>query len=400
MAQAILARIQTFQVRPGPGGRPGGVGSWSRCAFSGLIVFISLLSCANAALSATSDGTNAPESLPSNVPLPDNQKLGLPTFFGTHPWPPIDPFNPDAAVATNLPAGDRFYKVFAPGASRHPATDPLGSVQLSFPTGNSFLPHVVSVSGTYPGTTASTSNRNYSVNVVQDDSGKLTFLGTVDGLLGRTGSPQIAGLGFIRTIQGKPMLRLRGSLNGALDGLPLRGSGTFTAPAALAGFGASGFGLSVTGSYAGKLGDTPFSGRRSLIQIPVIADAATNIHDGWALGLDIHSKTVGKAQRTYVTAQLVLPSGDTIAFPERPARYTKTGYTLSFVGGTNITANPPVRNRRASVGIRSMALSQGTNSLVATSGTIGYHFLGQSGTANLVDFSPTASGQVKNQKLP
>lgn len=337
--------------------------------------------------------TNTPESLPAHIPLPDSLKLsGQPDWFGPHPWPPIDPFNPDTAVPTNLPAGDRFFKVFAPGVSGHPPPDPLGSLLITFPTSNAFLPHIVSLTGSYPGTSA-TSNRNYNVNVVQDDSGKLTLLGTVDGLLGRTGSPQIGAVGFIRTIQGKPMLRLRGSLSGTLDGLPLRGSGTFTAPTALAGF-ASGFGLSVTGSYAGKLGETPFSGRKALLQIPVLADSAANIHDGWSVGLDIHSKTIGKTQRTFVTAQLFLPSGDTIAFPERPAHYTKTGYTFSFVGGTNITANPPVRNHRASIGIRTMSMGQGGNGFVPTSGTIRYHFLGQGGTANLVDFMPASAKPV------
>jgi hypothetical protein len=355
-----------------------------------LLLFVILLMNQPSVLAAD---TNTPESLPANIPLPDSLKLsGLPPFFGSHPWPPIDPFNPDAAVATNLPAGDRFYKIFAPGA--HPPTDPLGSLVITFPTGNSFLPKIVSVTGNYPGTSDTASNRSYSVNVVQDDSGKVTFLGTVDGLLGKTGSPQISGVGFIRTIQGKPVLRLRGSLAGTLDANPLRGSGTFTALPALAGFGASGFGLSVTGSYAGKLSDAALSGRKALLQIPVLADSATNIHDGWTLNLDIHSKTVGKAQRTFVTAQLALPSGDTIAFPERPARYTKTGYTLSFVGGTNITANPPVRNHRASIGILAMSVSQGTNGLVATSGTIRYRFLGQAGTANLVDFMPTSAKPV------
>jgi len=272
---------------------------------------------------------------------------------------------------------------------------------IAFPANNSLLPHIVSVSGNYRGTSATASNRNYSVDIVQDDSGKLSLLGTVDGLLGKSGSPQIGGIGFVRTIQGKPTLRLRGSLTGALDGLPLRGSGMFTAPAALAAFGTAAYGLTATGSYSGKLGDTPFSGRKLPLQIPFLADAGTNIHDSWTLSLNLHPKTVGKTTRTFVSAQLVLPSGNTIEFPDRPARYTKMGYTLSFVGGTNITANPPVRNHRASIGIRTMSGTQQGNSFVATSGTIRYHFLGQAGTANLLDFVPPSAKPVtKAQPSP
>src|SRR5262249_42970128 len=152
----------------------------------------------------------------------------------------------------------------------------------------------------------------------------LSLLGTVDGLLGKTGSPQIGGIGYVRTIKGQPLLRLHGSLIGTLDGAPLRASGAFTALALLAPFTNAGFGLPPTGSYSGKRGDTPFSGRKATLQIPFLPDSATNIHDSWTLALNLRRKTVGKTERTFAAARLFLPDGNEIDFPERAARYTKT----------------------------------------------------------------------------
>jgi len=302
-------------------------------------------------------------------------------FLGNYPWPPFDPSNPEQASLTNIPAGDRFARGLFTSVP-----DPLGDIVLSFPTNSSSLPRIVDISGRYSGTSASASNRNYTVDIGQDESGKLSLLCTVDGLMGKTGNAQISGVGFIRTVQGQPMLRLRGSLNGTLDGSPLRANGTFSAPASLASFSAGAYGLTSTGSFSGKLGDAPFSGRKRQLQIPLLTEAGANIHDSWTLALNFRRKTVGKTERTVASAQLALPSGATIQFPERPARYSKSGYTLSFVGGTNITANPPVRNHRASIGIRRMGLTQQGESWTVTSGTIRYSFLGQAGTGDLAAF--------------
>jgi hypothetical protein len=305
-------------------------------------------------------------------------------FLKNYPWPPFDPSNPEQASLTNIPAGDRFARGFFISEPSQP--DPLGDLVLSFPTNGSSVPRIVDISGRYRGTSTSASNRNYTVDIGQDESGKLSLLCTVDGLLGKTGSAQISSVGFIRTVQGQPMLRLRGSLNGTLDGTSFRANGTFNAPAALASFSGRAYGLTSTGSFSGKLGDAPFSGRKRPLQIPLLTEAGANIHDSWTLALKFSRKTVGKTERTFASAQLALPSGATIQFPERPARYLKSGYTLSFVGGTNVTANPPVRNHRASIGIRRLGLTQQGESWTVTSGTIRYSFLGQAGTGDLAAF--------------
>ena len=144
-----------------------------------------------------------------------------------------------------------------------------------------------------------------------------------------------------------------------------------------------------TGSYSARLGLSPFFGRKRAVEIPLVTGATTNLQDSWTFALNFHQRLVGKRERTFASGRLFLPSGDIIQFPERATRYTKTGYTLSFFGGTNITANPPVRNRRASIGIKRMGLTKQGGGWTATNGVINYRFFGQGGTGNVVEFVPS-----------
>ena len=329
------------------------------------------------------------EPLVSDHNLPDSLYLSSkPAWFGNFNWPPVEPFSPSTAIASNLPAGDRYFRLSS--ATNQPS-DPLGDLVFVFPTNNASLTRIVGISGNYHGVSTDASNRNYSVNISQDDSGKFKLLCSMDGLLGKIGNTEISGIGFVRTIRGQPLLRLRGNLAGTLDGEGLRAGGSFVAPAQLVDFGTGSSGLMATGSYSAKLGLTPFLGRKRAVEIPLVVGAATNLQDSWTFAMNLHRRMVGKRERTFASGRLTLPSGDTIQFPERSAHYTKSGYTLSFFGGTNITANPPVRNRRAVIGIKRMGLAQDEGGWTATNGVIAYRFYGQAGSGSVLSFLTTTS---------
>lgn len=89
------------------------------------------------------------------------------------------------------------------------------------------------------------------------------------------------------------------------------------------------------------------------------------------------------------SAQLRLPSGDTIVYPEIAAKYSaKTGYSLPFKGGTNVTVQPNLPDKKSTVSIKGMTLAMQDSSTdyQPTAGTISYQFLGQKGSGNLLDF--------------
>ena len=87
------------------------------------------------------------------------------------------------------------------------------------------------------------------------------------------------------------------------------------------------------------------------------------------------------------SAQLLLPNGDTISYPEKLTKYSATkGYTLSFKGGTNVTVMPNRIDKKSSILIKGLTFIQQGSDWNPTGGTITYQFLGQKGTANLLDF--------------
>jgi hypothetical protein len=67
--------------------------------------------------------------------------------------------------------------------------------------------------------------------VAQDESGKLTTMGTMDGILGKDGNSQIsAGGGTVRTVNGEPTARISGRFTGTRDGVGASFSGKAAAP--------------------------------------------------------------------------------------------------------------------------------------------------------------------------
>src|SRR5262249_26378806 len=144
-------------------------------------------------------------------------------------------------------------------------------------------------------------------------------------------------------------------------------------------------GISGTGTYASKVGGVPFSGKNVPVQVAAPPGATDNLQQNWSLHLDIHKKLVGKTQRTAASAQLLLPNGDTISFPDKLIKYSATkGYMISFARGTNITMQPTKIDSHSTVAIKNLTFVQQGSDWQPTGGAVSYKFLGQKGTANLL----------------
>ena len=276
----------------------------------------------------------------------------------------------------------------APAGGASP--DPLGNFHFAFPTNNPALVRILSVIGNYQGVSPSVPARNYNLDVAEDESGRLTALGTVDGFVDSTGSTEISeSIGVIRTVQGEPAARISGTFRGTRDGLGASIRGRATLPVEWVDLGGGTNGLEGTGSYSSRIGGIPLSGRNVPLHLPAPPGAAENLKKDWGLQLEITRKRIGTKGRTVASARLLLPNGDTVAYRERTVRYSaRAGYTLVFTRGTNITLNPPKLDRRSSITVKGFQLTQPNPALQEwqpTNGTVRYRFLGQDGTARLTD---------------
>ena len=100
-------------------------------------------------------------------------------------------------------------------------------------------------------------------------------------------------------------------------------------------------------------------------------DPATN----WSVQVDFQTTVNARnaLPKLVAVAQLVLPSGETIVFPAVPAHYSlRTGYSLVFQHGTNVTVHPALRTAPTSLTIRHLTCLATNGSWHASSGTVTY----------------------------
>ncbi len=293
-------------------------------------------------------------------------------------------YSENMAVTAGQLYGDNFFEtggvtplVIAPG--------PTGTFRFRY---NPLLTAIVSVTGNYKGLSPYGTHRSYNVDIAQDESGKLSAISTVDGILNKDGNPEISGnVGTVKTVNGEPTAQLKTAFTGTRDGTKTTFSGTATVPVKVTDVGGGTEGIAGTGSYRAKAGDVPVTGKNVPIQVAAPPGAVDNLKKDWTLQLDITGKQDARG-KAYIVAssQLVLPNGETIVFPEKRTRYsTKTGYSLSFTGGTNVSVNPQKVDRRTSILIKGMTLVKQGNVWQPTAGTITYKFFGQRGSGNLLD---------------
>jgi hypothetical protein len=277
------------------------------------------------------------------------------------------------------------------------APGPTGRFRFGFPTNNPLLAIIASIIGHYsgfypPAAWTGLFNilgiRRYEMDIAQDESGKLSYMGTMDGVTTKDDNTQLSGpIGAISSVNGKPMAKFKGSFDHKYDGIPGKVTGNANIPVEVINIG----GIDSVSGMAndrGKIGSVPFSDKNVPFQVDAPLGAVANLKKDWSFQLDLTGKQDARG-KTYIVAslQLLLPNGDTIVFPEKRTNYsTRTGYSLSFTGGTNVTINPPKVDRKTSIKIKGMTLVKQGKVWQPTAGTITYKFLGQQGSGNLLDF--------------
>jgi hypothetical protein len=265
--------------------------------------------------------------------------------------------------------------------------DPTGSFDFKSPTNSSLLTLIASIIGNYSGVTPTVFHRNYNIDVAQDETGKLTAMGTMDGIEDGNGSSDLTlPVGSVKTVNDEPAALLKGNFSGTRDSETTTFSGTAMLPLEVVDVGGGTNGLAGTGSYKSKVAGVPFSGKNFPVQFAAPDGSEDNLKTDWSFHIDLQKKTIQGKERTVASAQLTLPSGDTIVYPEKVVKYSPKGYSLSFKGGTNTTVNPPKIDKKSSISIKGLTFVQQGADWKPTAGTISYQFLGQKGTANLMDF--------------
>ena len=116
-------------------------------------------------------------------------------------------------------------------------------------------------------------------------------------------------------------------------------------------------GFGGTGSTRANRG-VPFSAQNVPFDVAApTPEAQQKLKKNWTLQLDIYSRQDAKGKSYLVTsAELLLPNGDTIVFPEKKTKYSATkGYALSFKRGTNTRTNLP--DKKTSISIKGMTMT-------------------------------------------
>lgn len=274
-------------------------------------------------------------------------------------------------------------------AATYAVISPTGTFQFPFPVGHPALTAIASLTGNYTGVMPGPfTSRAYDLDVAMDEAGKLVVLGTVAGVVPAPGADPVGGTGAVKTVDGAPTMQLKMSFEGTLDGMPATAKSSGRAELDVVNVGGGALGLQGTHSYKAKLGGVPFAEKNAPAHTVFDPGSVDNVAKAWTIALHFAERTDAKGKR-YIgaDADLVLPDGDTVVFPERKAKYTVAkGYSLSFKNGTNVTIAPPAVATKVKVKIKGMTLVPEGLGWRPTGGTIQYQFLGQKGLANLVDF--------------
>jgi hypothetical protein len=303
-------------------------------------------------------------------------------------------FGPDLNMLSWFGPSENSKKItvtFSGGTST--VENPTGTFSFVFPTNSTVLAAIANISGNYVGQTPTSAKRNYTVDIAQDESGKVAGMGTVDGIIPSGGSPAnntISGnVGAISTINNEPTAQFKGKFTGTRDDVPVSTSGSSKGPVEISDIGSGTNGVTGTASFKSNFGGVPYSAKNQPLAIPVSPSTAANLHKQWDLQLSIQSKISPKTSKSYIgaTAILTRPDGDVIIYPERVVKYSsKTGYSVAFKGGTNMTAVPNAPDKKSTVAIKGMTMTKQGLTWTPSGGTLSYAFLGQKGSGELLDF--------------
>ena len=289
---------------------------------------------------------------------------------------------------------DNFQEIGGVVPSGPPSPVPVGSFLFGFPTNNPLLTAIVYIAGHYQGVYP-VGPHNYNVDLAEDETGKLAVMGTADGVQDASGNSEISlSAGAITTVSGKPTAQLNVNFTGTVDSEIGTFGSTAVAPLELVDIGGGTQGFVGTASYSANFGGMQFSGNNLPFQVTPPPEALDNLKKDWSIQIDVRANSTTnkkgkvKIKGQIVSAQLTLPNGDTIAFPEQTTKKysNKKGFSLSFANGTNLSRNPPTIDTHSSIMVTGLKFLQQGGVWQPSAGTITYRFLGQQGTANLLDF--------------
>jgi hypothetical protein len=283
---------------------------------------------------------------------------------------------------------DNFAETGGVPSSGGTAPVPTGKFSFGFPTNNPLLVAIANITGSYIGTTTIAPYRGYAVDAAQDESGKVVAMGSVAGITTPTGGTEISGgAGTVKTVNDRPTCVMKGSFEVNRDGTPATLKGTFSGPLEVVDIGGGSNGVAMDVNFSAKANGVPFTFRETGTMVPVNDSQIANLRKNWTLELDINQKTVNGKPVTVATASLTLPNGDTVSFPEKKVKYSSTkGYNLSFSKGTITTVMPNRPDKKSKIKITGLTFAKPDTEWQPTGGTINYSFLGQKGTAKLMDF--------------
>jgi hypothetical protein len=264
---------------------------------------------------------------------------------------------------------------------------PTGSFELSAPVGDPDVPQMVDLTGTYAGESPTRHRRAYEFDVAMDDQGKLAVLGTLAGHATRDGGPIEASAASVRTVNGVPTVQTQGKFDGTRDGVTTSSSGSIRGPAEMQDTGAKSL---VTGSfdYKANVGGVRFKDKNVPIEEIATPEHLGNLRRAWGLTIVVIERADAKGRaRFYASAELTLPNGDRIVFPEKRTKYSpKKGYKLLLRKGENRSLKPAAVDKRTRVKIKGMTLDKIGSTWTPSGGRVEYRFLGQKGKTDLLDF--------------
>ncbi len=281
------------------------------------------------------------------------------------------------------------------------APNPTGDFALNFPNGKATT--MLDVTGNYSGTTrAHFGSRNYNGDVAMDESGKLSVMGTMDGVVPKGGGPVAGSVGSLKTLNDTPNAKFKSSFTGTVDGKDTTAAGTAAGPMVIVDAGGGNIGLGGVAAGSAKVDGTPYSAKpTSGVTLLTPAQAATP-RRSWKLDLklrEVINPTTFK-KTVYASSILTLPNGDKTSFKEKKLTFSvKNGYSTAFSAGGRIdgVGNPILDvktgkqqiDRKSSVKISKMRMVGTPGHWIVTDGLFSYSFLGQKGKGNPKDFTGT-----------
>ncbi|MBL9118003.1 MAG: hypothetical protein JNJ83_23545 [Verrucomicrobiaceae bacterium] len=309
------------------------------------------------------------------------------------PTPKLDNANPATPVFGFNVNNKRTLEFVSTGSAQEPA----GNFVMTSPPEGKATP-VSSATGNYRGVMGI---RRMDFDVATDETGKLTGVGTVEGMEAvtpgtpPTSTPDLTLGGAMTTLNGKPTGAVTGAFSGTMTGFstnkPVTGSMNLQVPYEPV----ETMSAKLVNSTS-KFGKSSLTLTNQVVPIPSPAGGATRTW-GYSLGITEKTDTKGKKYKAAVCT-LTLPTGDKILFPEKPVTFaTKTGYSINCKLGVKLdpTGNPIliydskdklITIPKTTLTFTGLKFTKSGVNWVPSAGTVKYTFLGQTGTGNVLDF--------------